>query len=98
MIEMEVLGNGKVRVTFHVSRHIWADHIALVGEFNDWDTQRHPLRQSRDNHDWHITLELEAGRRYRFRYIVDGENWIDDDHADDCEPDPYGGFDSVVCT
>lgn len=98
MIEKQPLDNGKVRVTFRLSEHIWADRIALVGEFNDWDTATHCLHQSRDSADWHITLELEAGRRYRFRYVVDESTWMDDDHADDCAPDPYGGFDSIVCT
>lgn len=98
MLEKEPLVNGRVRVTFRVSRHIWADHIALVGDFNGWNTRSHFLQQTHDDEDWHISLELEADRSYRFRYIVDGEDWIDDDHADGCEPNPYGGFDSVVCT
>lgn len=98
MLEKETLDNGMVRVTFRVSKHIWADHIALVGEFNDWDVHSHILRQNRDSGEWQTSLELKAGRSYRFHYLVDGGEWMDDDHADGCEPNPYGGFDSVVCT
>ncbi|MCD6290954.1 MAG: isoamylase early set domain-containing protein [Anaerolineae bacterium] len=97
MLEKEDLGNGRVRVTFRVSRHIWADHIALVGEFNDWDRRRHLMQQSSNDPDWHIALELEAGRCYRFRYLVDDANWLNDDHADRYDPNPYGEVDSVVC-
>ena len=46
--------------------------------------------------EWHIALELEAGRSCCFRNLVNGEEWMDDDHADDLEPNVRGGFDSVV--
>jgi len=39
MLEKESLEDGYVRVTFRVSHYIWADSIALVGEFNDWDAK-----------------------------------------------------------
>lgn len=98
MLEKETQAKGIVRVTFRISQHIWADYIALVGEFNNWDTHSHLLRQTGPNGEWQVSLELEAGCSYRFRYLVDGDEWMDDDHADSSEPSMYGGFDSVVCT
>jgi len=98
MLEKEPLGNGHVRITFRVSHQIWADEITLVGEFNDWETGSHPLQQTRDDREWHISLVLETNRAYRFRYLVNGAEWMDDDHADGYEPNPFGGFDSVVFT
>jgi 1,4-alpha-glucan branching enzyme len=98
MLKKEALGDGRMLVTFQVSKHLWADRVALVGEFNNWDPRSHFLRQTHGDADWHVTLELEAGRSFRFRYLVDGERWIDDDRADGCAPDPRGGFDSVVRT
>jgi hypothetical protein len=56
------------------------------------------MHQTREDREWHISLELEADRAYRFRYLVNGEEWMDDDHADGYEPNPFGGFDSVVFT
>ena len=98
MLEKEQLENGHVRVTFRVSHHVWADEITLAGEFNGWDTRSHPLCSTRGDSEWHTALVLEAGRSYRFRYLVDGKEWMDDDHADGYEPNPFGGFDSVVST
>jgi 1,4-alpha-glucan branching enzyme len=98
MWQKEPYENGYVRVTFRVSHHIWADSIALVGEFNDWDPHSHPLHRTRDDGEWHISLVLEANRSYRFRYLVDGKEWMNDDHADGYESNPFGGFDSVVFT
>ena len=98
MLEKEALENGNVRVTFRVSHYIWTDTIALVGEFNDWDAHSHLLYQTRDDGEWHISLELGPDHSYRFRYLVDEGEWMDDDHADGYEPNPFGGFDSVVRT
>jgi len=77
---------------------VWADRIALVGAFNTWDAHAHLLRQTRDEAEWHVSLELEAVHSYCFRYLVNGEEWMDDDHADSYEPNAYGAFDSVVRT
>jgi hypothetical protein len=41
-------------------------------------------------------LELDAGRAYRFRYVIDGWKFENDWFADRYEPNPYGGEDSVV--
>jgi 1,4-alpha-glucan branching enzyme len=98
MLEKEQLENGTVRVTFRISHYIWADSIALVGEFNAWNAHSHPLHQTRGDGEWHISLILPANRAYRFRYLVDNQEWMDDDHADGYEANPFGGFDSVVFT
>jgi 1,4-alpha-glucan branching enzyme len=98
MLEKQKLENGKVRVTFRLSQIIWADRIALVGDFNDWAKDSHFLEQTHIDMDWHITLDLEPRRSYRFRYLVNGEEWMDDDRADGYEPNPFGGFDSIVDT
>jgi 1,4-alpha-glucan branching enzyme len=98
LLRKEVLDNNRVRVTFEVSRTIWADHIALVGDFNNWNTRTCFLQQTHADKDWHISLDLEAGHSYRFRYLVDGQEWMDDDHADGYEVNPYGGVDCVVST
>jgi 1,4-alpha-glucan branching enzyme len=87
---------GLVRVTFVLPSTTWAERINLVGEFNNWDTRATPMIRDRVDADWKVTLELEAGRRYRFRYLLDGKEWLDDWHADDHAQNPYGGYDSVV--
>jgi 1,4-alpha-glucan branching enzyme len=98
MLTKEKLDNGMVRVTFRISSYVWADSITLAGEFNDRDTARHPLQQTSSDEYWHISLDLEPGRAYRFRYLVDGKDWMDDDHADRYEDNPFGSLDSVVVT
>ena len=97
MIRVEPAANeGLVRVTFELPASVWAERVNLVGEFNDWDTTATPLGHNRTDANWGATVELEAGRRYRFRYLIDGKEWLNDWHADDYAENPYGSYDSVV--
>jgi hypothetical protein len=50
----------------------------------------------RDNHAFSLVIELMPGRAYRFRYLLDGERWLDDWAADEHVPDEVGGADSHV--
>jgi 1,4-alpha-glucan branching enzyme len=87
---------GQVRVTFELPLDPWVERVNLVGEFNAWDTRSTPMtREGADAH-WKVTVELEAGRCYRFRYLVDGEKWLNDWQADDYVENPYGSDDSVL--
>jgi 1,4-alpha-glucan branching enzyme len=88
--------DGSVRVTFAMPAAIWADSINVVGDFNGWDERATPLRQTESG--WMVTLELEAGRAYQYRYLLNGNEWHNDWNADCYEPNAYGGDNSVVIT
>jgi 1,4-alpha-glucan branching enzyme len=85
-----------VRVTFELPSTMWAERVNLVGDFNDWDTTATPMKHHRSDANWKAAVELPLGRRYRFRYLVDGKEWLNDWHADDHVENPYGSYDSVV--
>ncbi len=87
---------GRVLVTFELPSSMWAERVNLVGEFNDWDTTATPMARSRADANWKAAIELEAGRCYRFRYLVDGGEWLNDWHAADYIENPHGSDDSVV--
>jgi 1,4-alpha-glucan branching enzyme len=87
---------GFVNITFELSSTMWAERVNLVGDFNEWDTTATPMTRSRSNANWKVTIELEAGRCYVFRYLVDGKEWLNDWHADDHVENPYGSYDSVL--
>jgi len=69
--------------------------VHITGDFNGWDLGATPLRRLK-NGDYGITVDLETGREYRFRYLIDGCRWENDWSADRYDPNPHGGFDSVV--
>jgi len=85
-----------MRVTFELPSNLWAERVNLVGEFNSWDTTATLMSRNRSDANWKVTIELETGRRYRFRYLIDGKEWLNDWHADDHLENPYGSYDSVV--
>ena len=43
-----------------------------------------------------VTVGLDAGRAYRFRYLLDGQRWDNDWAADAYQANDFGGDDSVV--
>jgi 1,4-alpha-glucan branching enzyme len=85
---------GKVRVTFAMPGALWADSIHVVGDFNGWDERATPLRQT--ERGWMITLELDAGRAYQYRYLLNGREWQNDWHADGYAANQFGGDNSVL--
>ncbi len=50
---------------------VWAPnaaHLALVGDFNDWDHRRHPMRSRKDIGVWEIFIpDLGVGHAYKYR-------------------------------
>jgi 1,4-alpha-glucan branching enzyme len=72
-----------------------AQTVCIMGEFNDWSPDAAPMKRQ-TNGDFSITLDLEKGRSYRFRYLIDSCKFENDWRADRYESNPYGGEDSVV--
>ncbi len=52
---------------------VWAPnarHVSLVGDFNDWDHRRHPMRRRADIGVWEIFLpDIAEGRAYKYRIV-----------------------------
>jgi len=97
-LEKKYLKQGAVcKVTFVLPKAAAPDagSVCILGEFNNWSADVHPL-EKREDGDFAISLELDAGRAYRFRYVIDGWKFENDWFADRYEPNPYGGEDSVV--
>ena len=50
---------------------VWAPNarsVSLVGDFNDWDPRRHPMRKRLDIGMWELFLpDVGAGRAYKYR-------------------------------
>jgi 1,4-alpha-glucan branching enzyme len=86
-----------VQVRFTIPNSLWADKIHLVGDFNNWNRTSHPLQQNQAG-NWTITVDLETGRAYQFRYLVDGTQWMNDNQADAYVHNPYGSDNFMVIT
>jgi 1,4-alpha-glucan branching enzyme len=72
-----------------------AAKVAVVGEFNNWDTAATPMRRQRDG-SFSTTVDLAIDREYQFRYLIDGEIWMSDPEADRFAFSPFGDCDNSV--
>ena len=85
----------RVIVIFEIPGSVWADQIHLVGDFNDSDRESLPFQHNgQDNRQ--VEVELDQGCEYRFRYLVDGDQWRSEWHADRHIAGDDGTYDSVV--
>ena len=88
----------KVTFSLPVQAAEGAGEIRLVGDFNNWSLHGHRMKKLK-NGDYGITLNLKPGREYQFRYLLDNNNWKNDDNADKFVPSPFGDSkNSVIAT
>ena len=83
------------RVTFDLPADVNAMKVSLCGEFNGWSPTAHAMKPRKDGR-FSTTVSLEAGRDYRFKYLLDETRWENDWAADDYAPNDFGTEDSLV--
>jgi 1,4-alpha-glucan branching enzyme len=71
------------KVTFRLPKSAanGARHVAIAGEFNGWKTDQTPMKKLK-NGDFTATVELNPGREYQYRYLLDNRSWLTDNDAD----------------
>ena len=71
------------KVTFTVNENITnsQNHIHLAGDFNNWDQENIPMKKVK-NGNYTATVELEKGKAYQFKYLVEGMGWLNEKEAD----------------
>jgi len=67
----------------------------VVGDFNDWDPERGVMQRDGDG-SFTCTLSIPSGRRYQYRFLLDGDRWTNDWSAHAYAPNSFGGEDSVL--
>jgi DNA-directed RNA polymerase omega subunit len=97
-IKKEYLEGGKLcKVTFRLPSIAApsAKSVCIVGDFNDWNIHGNRMKKLK-NGDYCITLNLEPGREYQFRYFIDESKWENDWNADRYVKSPLGDSDNSV--
>ncbi len=88
------------KITFELAKYeipgeLEADTVHLVGDFNDWDPRATPMKYLKKG-SFQAVVELEPGRVYQFRYLINGEFWCNDWEADDYILSEYGADNCVI--
>jgi hypothetical protein len=97
-IKKEYLEGGKLcKVTFRLPSIAApsAKSVCIVGDFNNWNIHGNRMKKLK-NGDYCITLNLEPGREYQFRYFIDESKWENDWNADKYVKSPWGDSDNSV--
>lgn len=50
--------------------------VALVGDFNQWDSSKHPMKLGAGG-QWQVAVRLKPGT-YQYKFVVDGDRWEED--------------------
>lgn len=71
-----------------------AETVAVLGDFNNWQGGV-SLKKQKDG-SFATAVELEKGRSYEFRFLINGEKWENAWNAEAYKPTPFGAYNSVV--
>jgi 1,4-alpha-glucan branching enzyme len=97
-IKKQYLKNkSQCKVTFRVHKEMGngAKQMHVVGEFNQWDKGTTPMKHHKDG-SFAVTVDLDPNKKYQFRYLADGVNWLNDKDADTYIHCPYGNCENSV--
>jgi len=85
------------KVTFRIPEEIGnsAQSAYVVGEFNNWSSRATPMKKLK-NGAFTATIDLDKGREYQFRYLLDKKIWNNDREADRFVPTPFGDSENCV--
>jgi 1,4-alpha-glucan branching enzyme len=79
--------SGNARVTFSMPGSACNDCLYLVGWFDEWDQSVYRMQREADG-TWSLTLELEAGCEYHYRFRTADGRWLDDPSVRATSPQP----------
>jgi 1,4-alpha-glucan branching enzyme len=72
-----------------------ATKVHLVGDFNDWNPEATPMARLKSG-EFKVSLDLEKGREYRFRYLIGDDTWENDWEADKYVPSGLAAVENSV--
>lgn len=85
------------KVTFKVGKEEaqGANKISVLGDFNQWNENEGEMKPLKDG-SFSTVVELETGKEYQFRYLADGNNWLNEPEADSFVPSGFGDAQNAV--
>lgn len=69
--------------------------VRVLGTFNDWSWDKGLVLDAKKK-DYSAAIELPAGTTYEFRYLVNGQDWFNDEAADDYQITPFFSHNCVL--
>jgi serine protease AprX len=83
---------GKLVFLLHNDR---AQRVSLAADFNNWDPTHTPLSRDASGF-WRAEIDPPPPGRYRYKFVIDGQRWMEDPSNGLQEPDGFNGLNSVL--
>lgn len=96
-IEQTFFVNIKKSVFFHTLKYKSSEtvsSVSVVGDFNGWNSNALLMKKNGEGY-FSADMELKSGT-YRYKFVVNGNQWIKDDLNPDSSPDGFGGYNSIL--
>lgn len=84
--------DGKVLFFFYGDQ---ATSVSLAGEFNGWDSNKTKLQKDEQGM-WRTALPAPPPGLYHYKFLINGEWWLEDPSNGLKAPDNHGGLNSVL--
>jgi serine protease AprX len=84
--------NGHLMFVFHDDR---AHSVTVAGDFNEWSHVATPLKRN-ESGLWFTEIVAPRTGRFEYKFIVNGQRWIEDPSNGMKAPNNYGGLNSVL--
>jgi 1,4-alpha-glucan branching enzyme len=78
-----------------------ASSVSIAGEFNSWSTTANPMTKfyttifGENVPIWVTSLPLSSVNGKKYKYVINGSNWVADPYSKMITNDGYGGFNTV---
>lgn len=88
----------KKKVNFQLDATIAgeASGAILLGDFNNWDSEKGSALKKQKDGSFKASIELEAGQSYQYRYLLNDGRWVNDSNADAYVFDAFYQVDNCV--
>jgi len=86
------VAHGRLAFVYHDDA---ANSVSVAGDFNGWDQRATPLKRNGSGL-WSTEIAIPRGGRLQYKFIVDGQRWIEDPSNGMKAPDNFGGLNSLL--
>lgn len=84
--------NGRLMFVFHDDG---AHSVSVAGDFNEWNEAATPLKRN-ESGLWFTEIVIPRTGRFEYKFIINGQRWIEDPSNGLKAPNNYGGLNSVL--
>ena len=84
--------NDRLLFVFHDDS---AHSVSVAGDFNGWSQTATPLKRN-ESGLWFTEIVVSRAGRFEYKFIINGQRWIEDPSNGMKVPNNYGGLNSVL--